>query len=97
LPHNSAGLSGPGRPRHRHGAASVRGGDPVDQAKLNRDVSLERLGEYLLTVYDIVVLAFQTDLTRVVTFSSGNEGTGPASPLRQPLPSPGRTSDGQAG
>lgn len=54
--------------------------DPADQAKLNRDVSLERLGEYLRTMYDILVLAFQTDLTRVATFSTGNEGTGPAVP-----------------
>lgn len=54
--------------------------DPADQARLNRDVSLDRLGEYLRTMYDVIVLAFQTDLTRVVTFSTGNEGTGPAVP-----------------
>ena len=49
-------------------------------AQLNRDISLERLGEYLRTMYDILVLAFQTDVTRVATFSTGNEGTGPAVP-----------------
>jgi len=49
-------------------------------SQLNRDVSLERLGEYLRTMYDILVLAFQTDITRVATFSTGNEGTGPAVP-----------------
>lgn len=49
-------------------------------AQLNRDVALERLGEYLRTMYDLLVLAFQTDLTRVATFSTGNEGTGPAVP-----------------
>ena len=49
-------------------------------SQLNRDVSLERLGEYLRTMYDILVLAFQTDMTRVATFSTGNEGTGPAVP-----------------
>lgn len=54
--------------------------DPADQSRLNRDISLERLGEYLRTMYDILVLAFQTDLTRVATFSTGNEGTGPAVP-----------------
>ena len=54
--------------------------DPGVQAQLNRDVSLERLGEYLRTMYDIIVLAFQTDLTRVATFSTGNEGHGPAVP-----------------
>lgn len=51
---------------------------PAEQAKLNRSVSLEQLGEYLRTMYDLLVLAFQTDLTRVATFSTGNEGTGPA-------------------
>ncbi|MDG2380044.1 MAG: DUF1552 domain-containing protein [Pirellulaceae bacterium] len=49
-------------------------------ARLNRDVQLERLGEYLRTMYDIIVLAFQTDMTRVVTFNTGNEGTGPSIP-----------------
>ena len=50
------------------------------QSKLNRSIALEQLGEYLRTMYDIMVLAFQTDLTRVATFSTGNEGTGPAVP-----------------
>lgn len=54
--------------------------DPGLAAKLNRDVQLERLGEYLRTIYDIIVLAFQTDMTRVVTFNTGNEGTGPSVP-----------------
>lgn len=54
--------------------------DPADQSKLNRNVSLEQLGEYLRTMYDMIVLAFQTDLTRVASFSTGNEGTGPAVP-----------------
>ena len=49
-------------------------------AKLNRDIQLKRLGEYLRTMYDIIVLAFQTDMTRVVTFNTGNEGTGPSIP-----------------
>jgi hypothetical protein len=53
---------------------------PADQAKLNRDVPLDRLGEYLRTMYDIIVLSFQTDLTRVATFSTGSEGLGPAVP-----------------
>jgi hypothetical protein len=54
--------------------------DAADQSKLNRSISLEQLGEYLRTMYDIIVLAFQTDLTRVATFSTGNEGSGPAVP-----------------
>jgi hypothetical protein len=53
---------------------------PADQSRLNRSIGLEQLGEYLRTMYDILVLAFQTDLTRVATFSTGNEGTGPAVP-----------------
>ena len=53
---------------------------PEVAARLNRDVQLERLGEYLRTMYDIIVLAFQTDMTRVVTFNTGNEGTGPSIP-----------------
>lgn len=54
--------------------------EPGVAEKLNRDVPLERLGEYLRTMYDIIVLAFQTDMTRVVTFNTGNEGNGPAVP-----------------
>ena len=54
--------------------------DPEVSGKLSRDIPLERLGEYLRTMYDIIVLAFQTDVTRVVTFNTGNEGTGPSVP-----------------
>ena len=54
--------------------------DPDIEARLNREVQLEKLGEYLRTMYDIIVLAFQTDMTRVVTFNTGNEGTGPSVP-----------------
>ena len=31
-------------------------------------------GDYFRTVYDLIVLAFQTDMTRVATFSLGGEG-----------------------
>lgn len=54
--------------------------EPGVQSRLNRAISLEQLGDYLRTMYDIIVLAFQTDLTRIATFSTGNEGTGPAVP-----------------
>ena len=54
--------------------------EPGIAGKLNRNVPLEQLGEYLRTMYDIIVLAFQTDMTRVVTFNTGNEGTGPSIP-----------------
>lgn len=53
---------------------------PEVAANLDRDVSLDRLGDYLRTMYDIIVLAFQTDMTRVVTFNTGEEGQGPAVP-----------------
>ena len=54
--------------------------DPAVESQLNRDISVDRLGEYLRTMYDIIVLAFQTDMTRVATFSTGNEGNGPSVP-----------------
>lgn len=52
----------------------------ADQSHLNRDISLQMLGDYLRTMYDLIVLSFQTDMTRVVTFSTGQEGKGPAVP-----------------
>ena len=61
--------------------------DSGTASRLSQNVYLERLGEHLRTMYDIT-LAFQTDMTRVVTFNTGNEGTGPAVGDRdQPRPS----------
>jgi hypothetical protein len=54
--------------------------DKETAAHLNRDIPLEQLGEFLRTMYDLIVLAFQTDSTRVATFMTGDEGTGPAIP-----------------
>ena len=54
--------------------------DAADRTRLDQNVPLDKLGEYLRTMYDIIVLAFQTDMTRVVTFSTGNEGVGPPIP-----------------
>lgn len=54
--------------------------EPSVQSKLNREISLQMLGDYLRTMYDLIVLAFQTDMTRVVTFNTGEEGQGPAVP-----------------
>ena len=54
--------------------------EPSIHSKLNRDISLQMLGDYLRTMYDIIVLAFQTDMTRVATFATGLEGQGPAVP-----------------
>ena len=46
------------------------------KSKLNRSISQEMVGDYFRTLYDIIVLAFQTDMTRVATFSTGVEGQG---------------------
>lgn len=54
--------------------------EPSVQSRLNREISLQMLGDYLRTMYDLIVLAFQTDMTRVVTFNTGEEGQGPAVP-----------------
>jgi hypothetical protein len=54
--------------------------DPAVASKLNRDISLQMLGDYLRTTYDIIVLALQTDMTRVATFVTGSEGQGPSIP-----------------
>jgi hypothetical protein len=54
--------------------------DKTSATSVDRDVPLEQLGEYLRTMYDLIVLAFQTDSTRVATFMTGDEGTGPAIP-----------------
>ena len=52
----------------------------ADRQRTNRDVPQTQAGEYFRTIYDLVVLAFQIDATRVVTFSSGLEGQGLAIP-----------------
>lgn len=49
----------------------------ADRRKVTREVSQNnKPGDYFRAVYDLIVLAFQTDLTRVVTFSTGDEGKG---------------------
>lgn len=45
-----------------------------DRKRTNRDIAATMAGEYFRTVYDLIVLAFQTDVTRVATFSLGGEG-----------------------
>ena len=45
-----------------------------DRKRTNRDIPHTQAGDYFRTVYDLVVLAFQTDATRVATFSLGGEG-----------------------
>ena len=46
----------------------------ADRKRTNRDIPATRAGEYFRTVYDLILLAFQTDVTRVATFSMGGEG-----------------------
>jgi hypothetical protein len=46
----------------------------ADRRRTNRDIPATMAGEYFRTVYDLIVLAFQTDVTRVATFSLGGEG-----------------------
>lgn len=45
-----------------------------DRKRTNRDIAATKAGDYFRTVYDLMVLAFQTDVTRVATFSLGGEG-----------------------
>jgi hypothetical protein len=49
-------------------------------APFQRDVSKARAGEYWRTMFDLIVLALRTDMTRVVTYMNGSEGNGLAIP-----------------
>ena len=51
-----------------------------DRARVDKAVNQQMVGEYFRAMYDLVALAFQTDMTRVATFSSGGEGRGLAIP-----------------
>jgi len=51
-----------------------------DRKRTNRDIKQTEAGDYFRTVYDLMVLAFQTDITRVATFSLGGEGQAIAIP-----------------
>ena len=52
----------------------------ADRMRTNRDIAATMAGDYFRTVYDLIVLAFQTDVTRVATFSLGGEGDAIAIP-----------------
>ena len=52
----------------------------ADRKRTNRDIAPTKAGDYFRTVYDLMVLAFQTDTTRVATFSLGGEGAAFAIP-----------------
>ncbi len=49
-------------------------------APFQRDVSRAKAGEYWRTMFDLIVLALRTDMTRVVTYMNGSEGNGLAIP-----------------
>lgn len=49
-------------------------------ANLTRNVSKDMAGDYYRTMYDLIVLALRTDMTRVVTYMSGSESHGLAIP-----------------
>ena len=52
----------------------------TDRSRTNRDIPRTQAGDYFRTVYDLMVLAFQTDVVRVATFSLGGEGDAIAIP-----------------
>jgi hypothetical protein len=49
-------------------------------AAFNRDVSKAQAGDYYRTMFDLIVLALRTDITRVATYMNGSEGNGLAIP-----------------
>lgn len=54
--------------------------DAALAAPFQRDVSKAQAGEYWRTMFDLIVLALRTDMTRVVTYMNGSEGNGLAIP-----------------
>ena len=58
----------------------------ADRQRTNRDIAATKAGDYFRTVYDLMVLAFQTDTTRVATFSLGGEGAAFAIPVPKAQP-----------
>lgn len=54
--------------------------DPQIKAHLSRNIPVEEAGDYYRTMYDLMVLALRTDMTRVITCMSGSESNGLAIP-----------------
>jgi hypothetical protein len=54
--------------------------DKETAAHLTRNVSRSEAGDYYRTMYDLIVLALRTDMTRVVSYMSGSESNGLAIP-----------------
>jgi hypothetical protein len=54
--------------------------DAKTKAHLTRNIPNTDAGDYYRTIYDMMVIAIRTDMTRVITCMSGNEGNGLAIP-----------------
>lgn len=54
--------------------------DDKTRQKLTRNISDSEAGDYYRTMYDLMVLALRTDMTRVITCMSGSESHGLALP-----------------
>jgi len=54
--------------------------EPAVGEKFQRNVSRAQAGEYYRTMYDLIVLALRTDMTRVISYMSGSESQGLAIP-----------------
>jgi hypothetical protein len=54
--------------------------EPAVSDKFQRNISRAQAGEYYRTMYDLIVLALRTDMTRVVSYMSGSESHGLAIP-----------------
>ena len=52
----------------------------VNETPFHRNVTKEQAGDYYRTMFDLIVLALRTDMTRVVTYMNGSEGNGLAIP-----------------
>ncbi len=50
--------------------------DPATKSKLTRNIPTSAAGDYYRTIYDLMVLALRTDMTRVITCMSGSESNG---------------------
>ena len=50
--------------------------DSETTQRIQRDVPRSQAGEYYRTMYDLIVLALRTDMTRVVSYMSGSESNG---------------------
>lgn len=54
--------------------------DAKTKAHLTRNIPTSEAGDYYRTMYDLMVLALRTDMTRVITCMSGSESNGLAIP-----------------